>query len=493
MNKKLLSVAIAAALGLAGCGGGSSTSSTNDTSQNDSSNNTQQNDDGEIISALSEGFALPTELSAVPADSDNSAQAALAAGLGPRLRALSRAVAVDELPADSDYAKAQPKKYIEERALEQFEVIEQVLNAVGQTHYADAGNVNEGPYTAMVTWVDDQDGRQVKTLQPWVVDSRMIVIDGQDVNRVLAWIEEPSEEVPGTTELIKAEFKIYKAATVAADGAFIDYGDWDLNVSFGEDSSGTVTDYFAATSRVSDGVTTIKIHESFPDGPPGAGGEAATYELKGILVRSATSGYGKVAFPDWESCFGPDAGADCTPDTKEVAYAYNAAFLGVDDDPATEGAVYKDRDPANAVEFTHRYGLFYANADSDNSIGAGDNVERHKAFGFPIRYTDDHGLTRYAYYGAWQGRHEIWGGERDGVAAGTEVTRDDRGPNQTAETYTVSDKFNGTLTKRTLVDGSLSDIQGIVVETWINKHWDLMWDQSANNGDGAWMYCDGWT
>ncbi len=67
------------------------------------------------------------------------------------------------------------------------------------------------------------------------------------------------------------------------------------------------------------------------------------------------------------------------------------------------------------------------------------------------------------------------------------VTRQDRGPEQSAETYTVSAPFNGTLTRRALVDGDLTDIQGIAVETWINKHYDLF------RVGGFWKSCaNGW-
>jgi len=137
---------------------------------------------------------------------------------------------------------------------------------------------------------------------------------------------------------------------------------------------------------------------------------------------------------------------------------------------------------------THRYGLYYANADSANGIAAGDSIMKHKSFGFPVTYTDTNGLTQHAYYGAWQGRHQIWanGGT---VPAGTTVTREDFNPNATPEQYTVSSTFNGSFTKRTLVDGSPDDIKDIVVETFTNKHYDMFY----NAGATSWQYCDaGW-
>ncbi|MFQ5471016.1 MAG: hypothetical protein ACE5EH_12055 [Gammaproteobacteria bacterium] len=468
MRKSLITCAVLG-LALSGCGGGGSSSLTNSS--------------GETLSSVGVGFALPTEISAVPTDTGSAPAGVIATGLLANIQALAAGVAVADLPVASDYAKVNTKKYVEERALEQFDIIEQVMNAVAQTNYADPANINTGPYTAMVAWVEDEDGREVKTLEPWVVESRMIVDNGQDVNRLLAWIEEPDHDNPGQTMLVKAEFKIYAAATQSADGSYNDYGVWDMNVNFG----GSDQNYFAASSTIANGVNTIKIHEK------GLGGGGPSGEMKGILVRSGANGHGKVSYPDRDFCWQQSVDPqNCTPPSKTAQYAYNADYMVVNAD-ITDNAVspvYKDRNPANSVEMTHRYGLFHADADANAGIAAGDNAERHKSFGFPLRYVDSNGITNHAYYGAWQGRHEIWGG--DNLSAGDTVTREDHDPNATPVSYTVSAPFNGTLTKRTLVDGDLTDILNIPVETWLNKHWDLMWDQAANGGAGAWKSCDGW-
>ena len=470
MKKKFVvhAVSAAVALALAGCGGGGGATTSTGTT----------NSDGETISSVTSGFALPSEISAVPASADSAVTSSLR-GFNGAIRSLARAAS--GLSATSDYNKTQTKKFVEERALEQFDIIEQVLSAVGQTNYAESDNINAGPYTAMIAWTDDQDGREIKTLEPWVVDSRMIVINGADVNRVLAWIEEPDHDNPGEVRLVKAEFLIYQAATTNADGSFADYGKWDLNVSF--DDSGV--NYFVASSSIdANDVNTIQVHEK-------GTGEFGS-EMKGILVRSGTEGYGKVSYPDYEACWsGGDNGcdADNPPPVKEAQYAYNTAYLAVDDDTTngTGDAIYKDRDPANAVEMTHRYGLFYDEAPSAGIV-PGANVEKYTSFGFPVAF-EANSVSQHAYYGAWQGRHELWGGDpQTGIAAGTTVTRDDHGQNTAAETYVVSAKFNGTLTKRTLVDGSLTDIQNIPVETFINKNYDLRWD----NAGSAWKYCEGW-
>lgn len=466
MLKRLALVAAILGLGLGGCGGGGGSSGTNA--------------DGETLSGIKVGYILPTEVSAIPADSggDNITGIQMAAGFMTHIRALVTGVAVDALPEASDYKKTNTRKYVEERALEQFAIIEQIMNAVAQTHYADEENVNAGPYKAMIAWVDEgEGGREVKTLQPWVVDSRMIVVNGQDINRLLVWIEEPDDQNPGSTRLIKAEFKIYTPAVVNADGSYANYGEWDLNVSF--DGNGDT--FFVASSRISGGVNTIMLHEK------GAGGFSEN-ETRGVLVRSGTTGHGKVAYPNWDACQGPD---DCTPPVKTAQYAYNTDYVVIDADINDAGAdapVYKDRNPANAVDLTRRYGLFYASAGTNPTHAAGEDVQKTRSFGFPVSYSDSNNVHRYAYYGAWQGRHQLWGNGGNGaIQPGTQVVRQDHGSGP-AVTYTVSVPFNGTLTKRTLVDGALTDIQGIVVETWLSKHWDLRWNQA----DNEWQSCAGW-
>ena len=193
MNKKFVvgAVSTAVALALSGCGGGGSSAGL------------PTNGDGETLSQVATGFSLPTEISAVPASGSGSVASSMRS-LGGSLRSLARAAT--DLADDSDYNTAQTRKYVEERSLEQFEIIEQIMNAIAQTNYADEENINADPYTAIVAWTDNQDGQDVKTLQPWVVESRMIVENGQDVNKLRAWIEEVDEN--GDKELIKAEFKI---------------------------------------------------------------------------------------------------------------------------------------------------------------------------------------------------------------------------------------------------------------------------------------------
>ena len=76
-------LALGVVLALSACGGGGS-------GNNDSDPNAQLNDDGETLSDLTRGFALPSEISAVPTDtSDAEARSVTVRGLGGALRALT--------------------------------------------------------------------------------------------------------------------------------------------------------------------------------------------------------------------------------------------------------------------------------------------------------------------------------------------------------------------------------------------------------------------
>ncbi len=387
------------------------------------------------------GLEMPTEISAVPASGGGQSKLAVA------LMALGAAA-----DPGTDYTAAQTVRFVNEPTLEQFEIIEEILAAIAQTHYADSENIGAGPYKVMVAFQDEQNGIETKSLEPWIVQSDLITENGQTVNRLRAWIE---ENMDGMVRTIKAEVKIYEAATKNADGSYADYGAWTINAKFDD----TGTNFFAAeASRGSNGETVLTLHERSQEGP-------FVHQVKAYLNKSDTNGYGRVDYPDWSSCTQPD----CIPGMTSAAYAYNATHLGVQ----KEGDLvptFKDR--TAITEMTHRYGLF-------DSV-TGEDVLKTKSFGFPVRYTDANG-THYGYYGAWQGRHQLWAGEGS-VPDGTTVTREDHGANQTAESYTTV-SFVGTLTKRTLVSADVSDILNIPVETWVNQNFQLM-------GDGAdWIEC----
>jgi|GEM_PF-1232909 len=421
------------------------------------------------------GIALPTEVSAVSASSGSGAPAASVAptaSLAASIRDLAQAAS--DLPANSDYVKTRPAKFVDEPTLQVFGIIETILKATAQTNYADAENIGAGPYKAVVAWYEDQNGQSVKDLEEWVVDSDMV----NGVNEVKVWIDDPQEPV-------SVSVAITSAPTQDADGNYLDYGEWSIlaNVDGG---------VFFADATIVDGQTQLRLSEDFTS-TENVGGPSdvdITERTKAILIKSPVSGYGKALIADREYCWdtggGPSPCADPAFDGVlpqfNVQYAYNQDTLALqvdeDNDGTPDQTVYKDRsDPA---EIYYRYGLFDAET--------GQNVEKVKQFGFPVVYND--GTSEYhGFYGAWQGRHQLWIGMGDGgpLPNGSTVT-EEVWDNSTPRTFTTA-VFNGTLTKRTLVAGQLSQVQDIPVEIWMSDHFDLKYDSTLNSGAGGWEKC----
>lgn len=524
--------------GIAACGGGGSggdsvSDTTNTTSgggdvTDNGSNGGTVNTEGEVLSSITVGIDVPTNIAAVPTDngSGGDTTASFTAML-KRLSSQAKAATADTLPADSDYSTAIPSVYVEERSLDQFEIIETVFGALQQTNYADEENVNQGPYIAVIGWEQDENGRDVKELQEWTVDSRMIVLETLpadvtrnttgDVNRLLVWIPE-RDRFTGEEQLIKAEFLIYSAPDLADDGSLSNFGEWDMNVLMQASATGVdVIDtsgpdqFFVANARIgADGRSVLQVHDRFTQTVPSPSGteQELAEETRGILVRDGTSGYGKVSYPDWESCwrsFESDVCANGVPENL-VNYAYNANYLGLQEivEDQAGDTVYKDRILDGAIRVVHRYEMFFADANSDAGIGEGDSVEKHVSFGFPVTYQSraegDETVTfdEWAYYGAWQGRHQLWGSDSietttDGTD-GTLLTRENFDPTAEAETFRLKE-FDGTVTRRNLVTADLADIADIPVETWLNENYDLFYYTDPNGdtdtADAGWYYCEG--
>jgi len=361
---------------------------------------------------------------------------------------------------------------VDEQALSQFSTFNTIFKALGETHYADPENVNQGPYGAMVTWSEDHGGTSNgKQLIPWVVDSKMTKdASGKDVNQVKVWMQQQMGDEQ--MHLIKVELDIYEAPTQRADGSYSDYGVWTINAKFDENAIG----YFAAScERDANGLSVIMLHDRDPKGGGGGPGSGIPQfqETKGILKRSEVTGYGVISFPDYSACHSPD----CQPDSTTVTYAYNANHVALK--KGSDDVVYKDR--VSAVDVVHRYGLYDATT--------GDDVTKSHSFGFPIKYVDDAGLQHWGYYGAWQGRHQLGYDGMNSIPAGKTVTRADLPPNAPAQSFTTSEAYTGTLVKRTLVPGDIQGIKGIVVQTWVNKNFQLGYDGSdwLSCPSGSWL------
>ncbi len=402
------------------------------------------------------GIAIPKELSALPTKSTTGN--ALMSGVQPHALRATRATML-ATDSGTDYSQAQTFKFVDEQALSQFSIFNTIFKALGQTHYADPENVNQGPYGCMVDWDDKGGSSTGKQLVPWVVDSRMTTdASGRAVNQVKVWMQ--MEMGDGQMHLIKVALDLYEAPTQRADGSYADYGVWTIDAKFDENATG----YFAAScSRDANGNSVVKLHQVEPAG----GGQNQSRETRGILNRADASGYGIVSYPD-QDC----PGGICPPGNVTASYAYDASHVALQS--GADPVVYKDR--TAAVDMVNRYGLYDA--------ATGEDVTKSHAFGFPIRYVDPAGLQHWGYYGAWQGRHQLGYDGMNPIPPGATVTRADLPPSAPAQSFTVSDVYTGTLVKRTLVPGDIQGLKGIVVQTWVNRNF------SIGTPDGtSWLTC----
>jgi hypothetical protein len=384
------------------------------------------------------GIALPSEVSALP----TAGATAPASRSGLRLGASSAV----SLPADSDYAKAQTFKFVSERSLSQFDILNTIFNALAQTHYDDPAVLNQGAYSAMVTWQEKSDqGQEQKQLLKWVVESTRA--SATEPNVVKAWFKQSMKGPELFT--IQAKVVIEAAPTKNADGSYTDYGVWRMDVKVLEPMP---FHFVASAARDAQGRAVIKMEQSEP-------GKGGTPQLtRGIVVKSAQAGSGKVTYPDWENCQSPD----CVPAMVQVSYVYDAENVTLKKDAAAA----KTKSRHSFVDIVNRYGLFDA--------ATGNDVSKSKQFGFPIRATVG-GADAFGYYGAWQGRHQIWanGGQMD---AGVTVQRADVPPNQVAPQYTTSAPFTGILVKRNYAPAMLADLTGLAVETFDSTNMQITFD-----------------
>lgn len=389
--------------------------------------------------ARTTGFEVPTEVSPVATGASTSqGQAVTFRGT---LAALAASLPQAFSDAGTDYSNAKTLRFVSEHAIDQFAIIETILNAISQTHYADAENINAGPYKSIVSWQENKQGSQAKTMETWIVDSSIVQQAGEDVNLVKVWIEEPDR-------LIRARFTIRASAAKAADGSYLNYGNWNLDVKF--DPAGT--EFFEAQASIGvGGETVLAINQSQAN----HGGGGGTQVSQAIMHKSATSGYGKVNYPDW---------VDNSPVQVAASYVYNAGQLAVHPLLPAGPLTFKDRNAS--VEITSRYGLY------DGLTGA--DVMGSHSFGFPVSFSLA-GVPQYGYYGANQGRHQLWTNQGTTIPDGTTVTRQDQAANATA--YQTA-SFAGTLTRRTLVPAAMGDLQNIPVETWVNFQHQLTWNGS---------------
>jgi hypothetical protein len=384
------------------------------------------------------GIPLPSEVSALPTNSSPPATAMA------RAAQIRRAALVP--PAGSDYAQAVTQKFVSEQALSQFDILNTIFTALAQTHYDDPANVNGPAYTAIVSWVEKNQGQDQKRLVKWTVLSTRASDTAPNV--VDAWFTMPMGD--GTPQNFMVKAVITSAPVPNPDGSYSDYGEWQITAQL----EGTMPFEFVASAvRDAQGRAVVKLGQSESKDPL-----AEPSHTRGILIKAATAGFGKVDAPNYQNC-------QTQPCPQQlVAYAYNASDVTLK--KGSDAPITKSR--TSFVDIVNRYGLFDATTGAD--------VAKTYSFGFPVKATVQ-GAESYGYYGAWQGRHQLWV-NGNSVPEGLTVTRGDVPPTG-APTYTTSKAYPGIMVQRSYAPAQLSDLTGLVVETWDNQNFQLGFDGTS--------------
>jgi hypothetical protein len=403
------------------------------------------------------GNELPSEISAVSVRNG--------ASLGADLFAeLMEAYPASALPESSDYKSEQVRKYVDVQVLNHFQILASVFDAIRQTHHTE--NLGAGWYKSMVTFQDPGDHGNATRLQEWYTRSQAVMANGSLATLLQAKILAPDGD-SGELELVRAESHVWRAPELNEDGSLANLGVWELRAAFG-DEPGVPSEYFQATGDVLEsGESRITVEDHFVEDVQGFQAELGT---RAILVRSAHAGYGLAEFPDWDACEGPDGQFQCQqgPPLASVRFAYDDSHLVVE----LEGGEMLAFDRGSAHEVVQRYRIYSED---------GSRVEKTRRFGFPVRS----GAGHFGWYGAWEDRHELW---LDGepAADGLVVQRDGLPGDEPAPSYTV-ERFDGALTRVSLIEGSVEQLRGVPSEMHYWTDFQLVWNAAA----GRWDRCMG--
>ena len=395
----------------------------------------------EVLSSLTEGYSVPQSISTIPAENTSQVQASTSLS-SKASRSLKRSSQV-AASASTDYdAAGDLELKISEPALDQFSIIETIMGTLKQTNYWDSKVVNKGAYKTLVKW-EEEDGFEY---QYWTINSKMIVVDGKDINRVRFWID--------GDEGIRGLIDIYSAPTGLNSN-----GEWRLDVSFEKSGpSGQPGTFSAAAGKQADGIVKLSINADM-DG------------TSGVLYLDNGNGKGVVKYLDWSQCNSNDCMDSLPSITAKMAYNENHAIIQKD----ANAARCKDRN--SFADIYMDYKIFNA---------SGTDIDKVKTYSFPLKYNN-----QYYYYGGGNGRQQLWGEGAETLALSTELEHADH---DNSSSFTIDSRVKGILTKKSGVEVDLTDntsrAAGIGSDILQGSDWNSSKHFMLIYNSGAWKYCN---
>lgn len=450
----ILAAAVAAATGLSGCGGSSSSSPGAATS-----------------------LDIASKVSVV--DTSSGSGASLKA-----LRAAWKTIDPTGLPSGSDYNSDETKVFVEERSAEAFDTVNEILCSLAQSRY-DA-MLNQGDYKAQIDLAqcsssnDDaasagessknqSSGSSQPDYEFWTLNSSRA--DASSPQVVKAWIhQEASENEP--EQVIFAKLTITEAVSAANPyGLFTIYFEAHPATNGVADTSTTTMQGFLKSEEDSNGKVLLKFIVDGGFDTDGDGTEDMSFLQKVALDRSGdgTTGGGSTSVVE-SGPFGSN--------NEAYTFAFDSSHFLRSDADSNQTCLSRSA----YDETAWRYGLY----DTD-----GARVTRNS--GFPLKYTSG-GSDYFGWIGYWG----LWFPESVTIPDGATVYKMSFSGGETTEApYTVV-KAGGKLKKYTKQALTLADIKGIPLQMFDNTtstDYQLEWNgtgfvRTATLDHTTWLWED---
>ena len=364
-----------------------------------------------------------------------------------------------DLPAGSSYFTDDTEVFVEERSVDAFNKINEILCSIGQTKYQDM--LNKGPYHAQIdTKVcgserDDADnagkssqnkssGSDTPSYEVWTVDSSRA--DNSSSQILKAWVHQKAEDrMPA--QLILAKMVITEGISTSNP-----YGIFTINFKAYPVINGIVdtsNKIFRGTLKSEIDSSTGKVLLKFINVSE-AGMQGMSFTEKAVLTKEGDGTTGEGSLYENET-------SNQGSNTAQFDIAFDSNHFLRDD-----GTTSVCLDRTNFDETVWRYGLYDLN---------GDRVSRDS--GFPIKVTQ--GSTDYF---GWVGYWGLWFPEDVTVSDGDTVYQLSYNGNSSGTPYTVFIS-GGKLIKHTRRTITLADIKNIPLDYHENTSGDdyrVMWD-----------------
>lgn len=342
-----------------------------------------------------------------------------------------------------DYDLDQTRFWVQDESMGPLDTINQILSALDQTNYDDPSVINQGPYLALIKWVQnggEQSGdRGGQQYQEWVVDSSRA--DNAAPHVVKVWMKENVDDGGGGGGGPPVEGIIYvKVEIRSAPSAALPYGDFTLffkqlpATAAADDPNTSFQGYLTTVART-DGQAEFMFFNGHGDpdlGPP----------AQGRAMREAARLIGDPAAQTGRAYTERNEQSQQNQQQDVYQVQYNANYVA-------------RKDVANVIEVldrndfeTHvwRYGVY------DHATGM--RIQHNG--GFPVENLQ--GARGWADYNG------IWFPEGVTVTDGQTLLRRSFSDNSTTSYTAVV--AAGKLEKRTRAAITLADITNEELETW---------------------------